>query len=77
MPDRPSVNSQGRLSKRQVEILILIRDGYQNSEISQKLTIRNNTTHNHIKAILRTLGAKNRTHAVVIAIQRGIIPLGE
>src|SRR5262245_36991976 len=61
------------LTTRELEVLSLIRDGYKNKQIADQLTISENTVNFHIKNVVDKLGAKDRTHAVTIAIRRGLL----
>ena len=63
------------LSARELEVLTLIRDGFKNKQIADRLTISENTVNFHIKNVVDKLGAKDRTHAVTIAIRRGLLPI--
>ena len=63
------------LTPRELEVLRLIRDGYKNKQIADQLSISENTVNFHIKNIVDKLGAKDRTHAVTIAVRRGLLPL--
>jgi len=63
------------LTARELEVLTLIRDGYKNKQIADQLTISENTVNFHIKNVVDKLGAKDRTHAVTIAIRRGLLPI--
>jgi DNA-binding NarL/FixJ family response regulator len=63
------------LTARELEVLTLIRDGHKNKQIADQLTISENTVNFHIKNIVDKLGAKDRTHAVTIAIRRGLLPI--
>jgi DNA-binding NarL/FixJ family response regulator len=63
------------LSARELEVLSLIRDGFKNKQIADQLTISENTVNFHIKNVVDKLGAKDRTHAVTIAIRRGLLPI--
>ena len=63
------------LTIREVEVLKLIASGYANKTISAHLSINEETTKSHIKNILAKLGARDRTHAVSIALKRGVISL--
>lgn len=67
----------GQPSKREIEVLVLARDGFSDKEIAGRLGIQRDTVSNHMKSILSILGARNRTHAVIIAIRSGLIDLGE
>ena len=64
-----------QLSAREIDVLRLIGAGNANKQIADKLSIGEATVKNHISNILSKLGANDRTHAVIIALQRGIIPL--
>jgi DNA-binding NarL/FixJ family response regulator len=63
------------LSPREIEVLRLIAAGHANKSISVRLAINEETTKSHVKNILAKLGAKDRTHAVSLALRRGIISL--
>ena len=63
------------LSPRESEVLKLIRDGCKNKQIADQLSISENTVNFHIKNIVDKLGANDRTHAVTIAVRRGLLPL--
>jgi DNA-binding NarL/FixJ family response regulator len=63
------------LTARELEVLTLIRDGYKNKQVADQLTISENTVNFHIKNVVDKLGAKDRTHAVTIAIRRGLLPI--
>jgi DNA-binding NarL/FixJ family response regulator len=63
------------LTAREREVLTLIRDGYKNKQVADQLTISENTVNFHIKNVVDKLGAKDRTHAVTIAIRRGLMPI--
>jgi DNA-binding NarL/FixJ family response regulator len=61
------------LTARELEVLRLIRDGYRNKQIADQLTISENTVNFHIKNLLDKLRANDRTHAVTIALRRGLL----
>ena len=66
----PSINAQvdlPRLTRRQNEILPLIAQGMSNKEIASHLNIAEGTTKIHTAALLRALGARNRTEAAFLA----------
>jgi DNA-binding NarL/FixJ family response regulator len=63
------------LTARELEVLQLIRDGFKNKQIADRLSISENTVNFHIKNIVDKLGANDRTHAVTIATRRGLLPL--
>lgn len=63
------------LTIRELEVLELIRDGHRTKEIADKLSISENTVNFHIKNLVGKLGANDRTHAVTIAIRRGLLQI--
>ena len=66
---------QVALTPREVEVLGLVARGLANKEIADKLGTASGTVKMHIQNILEKLDASDRTHAVTIAIQRGILHL--
>jgi len=65
----------GVLSKREVEVLQLVAAGQSNKRIGMHLAISEETVKVHMKSILSKLNASDRTHAVTLAFERGIIDL--
>ena len=63
------------LTPRELDVLRLLARGLQNKEIALELGITGRTTKFHVGSLLRKLGAGNRTEAVAIAAQRGLIHL--
>jgi len=63
------------LTARELEVLDLLAQGQQNKEIAAVLVISERTVKFHVSSILGKLGAGNRTEAVSIAAQRGLIDL--
>lgn len=61
------------LSNRELEVLRLVAQGNSNRETGVLLTIKEETVKAHMSTILAKLGAKDRTHAVTIALRRGIL----
>ena len=61
------------LTKRELDVLRLIRDGLRNKQIADQLTISENTVNFHIKNLMDKLQANDRTHAVTIALRRGML----
>src|SRR3712207_3999103 len=62
-----------QLTPRELEVLGLISQGLQNSEIASQLFVTERTVKFHVSSILAKLGADNRTEAVAIAARRGLI----
>lgn len=63
------------LTPREAEVLLWVARGLGNKEIGTQLGTASGTVKAHIQNILSKLDAKDRTHAVTIALQRGIIHL--
>jgi DNA-binding NarL/FixJ family response regulator len=63
------------LTPRELEVLRLLAQGMQNKEIAAELTITERTVKFYVSSILGKLGAGNRTEAVAMAAQRGLISL--
>jgi DNA-binding NarL/FixJ family response regulator len=63
------------LSEREVEVLRCVARGAANKEVAIRLHISEETVKVHVKHILEKLAATDRTHAVTIALSRGIIEL--
>ena len=61
------------LTQREVEVLRLIAQGNSNKSVGAALSINEDTVKGHVKNILAKLDAKDRTHAVTIGTQRGIL----
>ncbi len=63
------------LTERELEVLTLLAQGMQNKEIATQLVISERTVKFHVNSIMGKLGAANRTEAVVLAAQKGLITL--
>lgn len=63
------------LTARELEVLALLAQGLPNKKIATHLTISERTVKFHVNAIMGKLGAANRTEAVVLAAQKGLITL--
>lgn len=70
-----TAKEKGHLSKREMDVLLQIKDGLSNPEIANSLGLSTKTVENHVRSILQKLGAKNRTKAVVIALKNSIIEI--
>jgi len=67
--------SSETLTERELEVLALLAQGMPNKEIAAHLTISERTAKFHVSSIMGKLGATNRTEAVSLAAQRGLITL--
>jgi two-component system NarL family response regulator len=67
--------SSEKLTSREIEVLECIVAGRANKEIAAELHISEATVKSHVNSLLAKLGASDRTHAAVLALQRGIVHL--
>ena len=63
------------LTDREIEVLQQVAAGNSNKVIATHLAVSEDTVKTHMKNILSKLGANDRTHAVTIALKRGIIEM--
>ena len=64
------------LTEREAEVLALMAQGLSNAAIADRLVLGIETVRTHVAAVLRKLGARDRTHAVVLAYGLGLVDLG-
>ncbi len=65
------------LTPRELEVLRLMAGGHSNREIARTLFVTESTIKGHVNNIFSKLGVRHRTHAVTLALKRGIISLGD
>jgi DNA-binding NarL/FixJ family response regulator len=70
-----SHTGEDELTAREIDVLQLIAAGNANKQIAAQLSIAEETVKTHVTNILSKLGAHDRTHAVTIALKRGIMEL--
>ena len=73
--ERETANLISPLTPRETEILNYVAQGHLNKQIAEVLSVSEQTVKNHITSILRKLNANARTHAVVIAIKKGLVTI--
>ena len=71
--DQRGTAKKPHLTRRQLEVLLLLAEGKRSGEIADQLNISVHTVRTHIQGILRTLGAANRLEAVSRALHERII----
>ncbi len=72
-PAVPPKGSRGKLTRRQREILQLLANGESTTFAARELDLSEETVKTHTKHALARLGARNRTHAVAIAVRECLI----
>jgi DNA-binding NarL/FixJ family response regulator len=72
-PAVPPLGSRGKLTRRQREILQLLANGESTTVAARKLGLSEETVKTHTKNALARLAARNRTHAVAIALREALI----
>jgi DNA-binding NarL/FixJ family response regulator len=72
-PAVPPRGSRGKLTKRQREILQLLANGESTTVAARELDLSEETIKTHTKHAVARLGARNRTHAVAIALRESLI----
>jgi DNA-binding NarL/FixJ family response regulator len=73
--DRMRAPAEETLSAREIQVLTLISQGASNKEIGRQLHISEATVKSHLIHIFQKLGVSDRTQAVTVAVQRGIVRL--
>jgi len=77
---KPALDTQDELvieplTPREEEVLHLLVEGLSNKEIGARLHLTEGTIKNYVSNIIAKLQANDRTHAVVLAIKRGLLDL--
>jgi two-component system, NarL family, response regulator LiaR len=70
-----SPKDENRLTNRETEVLRLLAEGKQDSEIAQELVLTNVTIRTHISRILWKLNVDNRVDAALYALRAGLVDL--
>lgn len=69
----PVAAAAERLTERETEVVSLMSGGYSNREIAGALGTAEGTVKNHVSSILAKLGARDRTRAVLKALEAGLL----
>jgi DNA-binding NarL/FixJ family response regulator len=72
-PPSHTIAPQNPLTRRETEVLRLLAGGYNNREIAQAFTVTEGTVKNHVSKILAKLNVRDRTRAVLKALESGYL----
>ncbi len=74
--NKPAENDPNKIEKltgRETEVLRMMSGGYSNKEIASALSLSEGTIKNHVSNVLAKLGVRDRTRAVLKAVENGIL----
>jgi DNA-binding NarL/FixJ family response regulator len=71
LPPSQTIPQENPLTRREVEILRLLASGYNNREIAEAFAVAEGTVKNHVSNILAKLSVRDRTRAVLKALEHG------
>jgi DNA-binding NarL/FixJ family response regulator len=73
-PDAGAEEPTPALTRRQLEILLLVAEGHSNAEVARRISVTEQTVKFHLANVYRKLGVSNRTEASRRAQQLGLVP---
>lgn len=72
----PAVEEGGQLSPRERQVMSLMAEGMTADQIAGQIAVSVETVRTHVRNVIRKLSARNRVHAIALALERGEIALG-
>ncbi|MFO7272102.1 response regulator transcription factor [Sphaerobacter thermophilus] len=71
---RTPTNTRQQLTQRELTLLRLLANGYNNRQIAEQLQLAESTVKNNLSALFQKIGVRDRTQAVLFAISQGLVP---
>lgn len=73
----PEAAQDTTITDREQDVLRLLAKGYSNTDISQRMRLRESTVKSHVQNLLMKLGLKNRVSVVIYAYEVGLVKVGD